>query len=279
MIRLKKLLEGFDPTSMGPNASATEGTQENPYPAMNDKMRQMEENELPSSAEKKPSNSNEYRDSGFLKNFKDAKQRADELGGVVLWWVSYYIIKPEDYNDSYGYPKYVSKQAEKYFGDKYKKQKAGKDKRTLQYKDYFAKHKKWPENGEISEENKLPLSGEKKYNKQEPGGTMAAVNIAENIRDFTKIDKLIFDFVEDIWKRRPEENVSNIISFIENGHNYGLNKIFTEQEANILFSRYLKNPNASYAPKSGDAWKHNVGENNHYHGRYAQESGAMELEP
>ncbi len=38
------LLEGFDPTSAGPNPAATEGSQFNPYPAMNSKMRKMEEN-------------------------------------------------------------------------------------------------------------------------------------------------------------------------------------------------------------------------------------------
>lgn len=39
----KSLLEGFDPTSAGPRPEATNGTQNNPYPAFNDEMRKMEE--------------------------------------------------------------------------------------------------------------------------------------------------------------------------------------------------------------------------------------------
>jgi hypothetical protein len=39
--------EGFDPTSMGPNPAATEGTQTNPYEEWNEKMARMEEVENP----------------------------------------------------------------------------------------------------------------------------------------------------------------------------------------------------------------------------------------
>lgn len=58
----------------------------------------------------------------FTKNFKEAKKEANRVGGVVLWWVSYYIVKAKDYNESLGIPKYVSKKAQAFFKRRYLKQ-------------------------------------------------------------------------------------------------------------------------------------------------------------
>jgi uncharacterized protein YllA (UPF0747 family) len=54
-------------------------------------------------------------------NLKDAKKKANKIGGVVLWWCSYYVVKAKDYNESLGYCKYVSKKAEAFFLARHRK--------------------------------------------------------------------------------------------------------------------------------------------------------------
>jgi hypothetical protein len=104
--------EGFDPqSSAGPNGPDFTG---NPYKKWNADMRKLEE-DSPTSLAK-----------GGFKKFSDAKQYADEIGGLVFWWVTYSVIPPEDYNESYGYAKYVSKKAEQFFKEKYRKSLADK---------------------------------------------------------------------------------------------------------------------------------------------------------
>jgi uncharacterized protein YllA (UPF0747 family) len=48
-------------------------------------------------------------------NFKEAKKQANKIGGVVLWWCSYYVVKAKEYNESLGTAKYVSKKAQVFF--------------------------------------------------------------------------------------------------------------------------------------------------------------------
>lgn len=54
-------------------------------------------------------------------NFKDAKKKANKIGGIVLWWCSYYVIKAKEYNESVGTPKYVSKKASIFILKRHKK--------------------------------------------------------------------------------------------------------------------------------------------------------------
>lgn len=56
--------------------------------------------------------------------FKEAKSKADRIGGVVLWWWSYWVESAKEYNNSHGTPKYVSKKAEKFFKDRWLKEKS-----------------------------------------------------------------------------------------------------------------------------------------------------------
>jgi hypothetical protein len=57
------------------------------------------------------------------KKFPDAKAEANRIGGVVTWWVSYFVHEAKDYSyATCGFPKFISKGAEKYFADKYKKE-------------------------------------------------------------------------------------------------------------------------------------------------------------
>lgn len=51
--------------------------------------------------------------------FLEAKKKADKTGGLVCWWVSYYVVEAKDWNESCGYAKYVSKKAEKFLKEKY----------------------------------------------------------------------------------------------------------------------------------------------------------------
>lgn len=54
--------------------------------------------------------------------FKEAKTKADKIGGVVFWWCSYYVLPAEEVNEASGTAHYVSKQAEKFFRERYRKQ-------------------------------------------------------------------------------------------------------------------------------------------------------------
>lgn len=101
--------DGFN-SMKGDNPAATMKAQMFPYADQNDKMRQMET--------KNPPLEVEHNDR--FDNFRDAKKRADETGKMVFWWVKYYLVSPEEYNESYGYAKYVSKQAEAYFKEKHR---------------------------------------------------------------------------------------------------------------------------------------------------------------
>lgn len=71
------------------------------------------------------------------------------------------------------------------------------------------------------------------------------------------IDAKVFEFIEQLVKNRRSPN--EWIAFLRNGSNFGIGKALTEDEANILLMRYLSNPNASYSPKLGNAWKANCG--------------------
>jgi len=54
-------------------------------------------------------------------NFKEAKKKANKIGGVVLWWCSYYVVKAKEYNESLGTAKYVSKKAQVFFLKRHRK--------------------------------------------------------------------------------------------------------------------------------------------------------------
>lgn len=58
-----------------------------------------------------------------LMTFKEAKTKADKIGGVVFWWFSYYVLSTKEVNEASGTPHYVSKKAEKFFRERYRKYK------------------------------------------------------------------------------------------------------------------------------------------------------------
>jgi hypothetical protein len=53
--------------------------------------------------------------------FKEAKAEAKRIGGVVTWWCSYSVHPAAEYSyATCGFPKFISKQAEKFFKQKAK---------------------------------------------------------------------------------------------------------------------------------------------------------------
>jgi hypothetical protein len=61
-----------------------------------------------------------------MKTFKEAKAKANQIGGVVSWWVSYSVHTAREwksFNGTMGYGLYISKQAEKWFRAQWLKEK------------------------------------------------------------------------------------------------------------------------------------------------------------
>jgi len=72
----------------------------------------------------------------FLTNmtFKEAKTKANEIGGVVLWWCTYYVETAQEYRNSHGSCHYISRKASKYFKDEYRLE---KEERKRKLKDFI----------------------------------------------------------------------------------------------------------------------------------------------
>lgn len=175
VLRDELLNEGFDPTSVGPNPAASEGLPvENPYPEWNKKMQHMEEE-------------NNSFGNAFADNWDESDRKA---------------LKKN-------YP-YGSQNARMRTMDEYSPNEENPNLDVVGGALPPLPQHRVPDSSDIVPENpsELPLSGEKKYYKQEPGGTMMAVNATSLANESQGGMSIQHDYQSDIDKMRKMEELS-----------------------------------------------------------------------